>query len=721
MNKPFLILLSLLPLFLNAQMQNNYLRADSIQVYDNGDTLKFPFAGGLNAPEYSAIDLNFDGILDMIIFDREDSKIRTFINNGSPNIIDYSYQPQFEAFFPDTSKFFVLTYDFDGDGKLDLFTYFDSGIAVLKNNGDASNGLSFVQYSDSMIVSDYGLNIKRIGILGSDIPALVDVDLDGDMDILTFELQGLQMEYHQNLSMDLFGHADSLVFTLADPCWGKFEENFNTNAVTLNTFCKGGKRQVHSGSSVLALDLDGDKDKDVLLGDLTFKNVTGLINGGDTLSSLIDSQDTKFPEYAGQVNIIFPANYYLDVNNDGVRDLISATNSANASPNNASSWLYLNEGKDDSAEFNFIQNNFLQDEMIEVGEGGRPVLFDYNQDGKLDIMLGNDGYYLGNGVYNGRLALLENTGTTTQPKFEIIDKDYLNISSLGFRSVHPTFGDLDDDGDMDMILGELEGFLHFYENTAGPGNPVQFVLTTPYYKSIDIGRSSTPQLFDVNADGKLDLIIGEQDGNVNYFENIGSAQNADFNSTPTNATFGNIEVMPECCTGFTTPHMTRNNQNQMMLFVGTEQGYILTYDFIENNLNGTFQVIDSIPTNGKYISLSTGDLFNDKGSDIIFGQSTGGIAILRQTQNYVLGENKVTKATNTIKVYPTIFTSNIMVESENKLEQIRIYDTQGRLIESIAPSNKENTGIDLQHLRKGSYILQCMTKNSSNSIRLTKI
>ena len=54
----------------------------------------------------------------------------------------------------------------------------------------------------------------------SDIPAIVDVDLDGDLDILTFHIGGSNVEYHQNQSMDLYGVPDSLIFEVRNRMLG---------------------------------------------------------------------------------------------------------------------------------------------------------------------------------------------------------------------------------------------------------------------------------------------------------------------------------------------------------------------------------------------------------------------------------------------------------------------------------------------------------------------
>ena len=81
-----------------------------------------------------------------------------------------------------------------------------------------------------------------------------------------------------------------------------------------------------------------------------------------------------------------------------------------------------------------------------------------------------------------------------------------------------------------MVIGELDGFVHFYENTAGPNNTVQFVLNTPNFMGIDVGANAAPQLFDLNKDGLLDLVIGENTIKVYsnlVFQAVGLASTVD--------------------------------------------------------------------------------------------------------------------------------------------------------------------------------------------------
>ena len=51
--------------------QTNFIRKDSIPVFVNSQQLNFPWTGGINYGQFSPIDLNQDGIMDLFVFDRD--------------------------------------------------------------------------------------------------------------------------------------------------------------------------------------------------------------------------------------------------------------------------------------------------------------------------------------------------------------------------------------------------------------------------------------------------------------------------------------------------------------------------------------------------------------------------------------------------------------------------------------------------------------------------
>ena len=82
----------------------------------------------------------------------------------------------------------------------------------------------------------------------------------------------------------------------------------------------------------------------------------------------------------------------------------------------------------------------------------------------------------------------------------------------------------------DLIIGDANGKLHLFTNI---GNS-NFQLTTANFQNIDVGQFAQPQLIDVNRDGLTDLIIGEQDGTINFLPNSGSISSPIFDSIITN-------------------------------------------------------------------------------------------------------------------------------------------------------------------------------------------
>jgi len=105
--------------------------------------------------------------------------------------------------------------------------------------------------------------------------------------------------------------------------------------------------------------------------------------------------------------------------------------------------------------------------------------------------------------------------------------------------------DWDSDGLKDLIVGENAGTVRYYRNIGTVGNPS---LTYIGYiqaggVNIDIGSYSQPWVDDWNEDGMKDLLVGESDGVVNLYVNVGSNQEPRFNAGTyiTYATGGQID------------------------------------------------------------------------------------------------------------------------------------------------------------------------------------
>ena len=307
--------------------------------------LDYPWVGGINAAQFSTIHLNNDTIEDLFIFDRTGNKILTFVNSGIGS--GYVYAPEYERQFPALQSW-VLLRDYNCDGKKDIFSYVSGGIGVWENTSSGGT-LSFVNVSNNgttpyVISNQYG-NYVNLYVSKSDIPDINDIDGDGDLDVLTFGVIGSRVEYHKNLSVEEGYGCDSLYYELKNECWGHFmETGFGTNTAVLFDTCtvgisdpqKEGSVLKHAGSTVLSLDLNNDGVKDLILGDVSFKNLVALTNDnlGVNMNTSFLSQDTAFPSNTVPVDMqVFPGSFYEDLNNDNIKDLIVSPNSDNESEN----------------------------------------------------------------------------------------------------------------------------------------------------------------------------------------------------------------------------------------------------------------------------------------------------------------------------------------------------------------------------------------------------
>lgn len=615
-----------------------------------GIAMKYPWAGGFNNAQFSAVDLNNDGISDLFVFDRTGNTIYTFINHGTTDSVDYSYNPEYKLNFPALENW-ALMLDYNCDGIADIFTHTHNpatGIRVFNGSYNQDNVIQF-QLADDLL--EYPFNSFQVNLFVSavDIPAIVDVNHDGDIDILTFQQNGGYVIYYENQSQEDGHGCSDLTFEPVDQCWGDFFESGFVRADSLNVPCPfltGGEHKKndirdirHTGSTLLAFDNDGDNDVELVTGDISFSNIVYLHNGGTPSNANITSLDTLFPSYNISADVYtFPAAFLMDMNNDGLKDLIVTPNNQQGTENYYCAWYYRNKGNNTTADFDFQSKNFMVSDMIDVGEGACPVFFDADNDGLKDLIVGNYGYFnlSSPGIYDGQLAFYRNTGTANAPSFQLITDDYADVHSLAVKSVCPTFADLDGDGDADMITGRDDGTLLYFRNTAAAGAAANFVFMSQNYAGIDVGNFSTPQLVDVNHDGLIDLLIGERDGNLNYFRNTGTAANPVF--VTADNFFGEVDVrQPGYTTGYSAPFLVQLLPGDpYTLLVGCERGFVFQYTNIDNNLDGTFLKLDSTYADiyqGLRSTVSGADADGDGKMELLIGNYRGGVTHYNQAPN----------------------------------------------------------------------------------------
>ncbi len=711
----------------------------------NNAVIKNPLTGGINTPQVSNADFNNDGLLDLYVFDRSGNVSIVYLNDGIANQPEYTYAPRYAENFPDLVDW-VLLRDFNQDGAMDIFTAARtpgiSGVEVFRGYYE-DDILKFTPFYFPQLqfnVIPFRLatgGFTNLYVSSQDLPAIDDIDGDGDMDIISFGVNGGYMEYFTNQSIeDGFG-VDSLLFDRETDCFGGIFEDGLSTCVCLPiepgaccmglTDLQGDTR--HAGSTILTFDNNGDGDKDVVLGDISFDALTFLENGGNADMATMVDQDCNYPSTDVPVDLAsFPASFFVDVNNDGKRDLLAAPNSPRRVEDFFNLWYYRNDGTDAIPDFNFQREDLLTHNTIDMGSGSSPVFVDFDQDGLKDIIVGTNTFYQPFNERDPRLFLYRNTGTATEPAFTLFDDDYLDFSQYhsnawGFA---PTFGDLDSDGDLDLIVGYQNGSLFYGENTAGAGNTFQFTIT-PNYLGIDVGQNSTPTLVDINRDGALDLVIGERNGNLNYLPNIGTPTNPVFqpvhDGAPNNPFFGQVDVAAfGFDIGMSAPIFV-DFEGSYTLFCGSHLGNIYRYDNIENNLDGAFNLVDDTYGDnvrvGEESRISMTDIDGDEVLDLLLGNFRGGLNFYQTDLNIdgTVGFNDLSEEP-AFEVLPNPATDYVELRMEaftGQLYEVAIYDLLGRTVYNRA-FNGETIQIDTKKFGSGIYFCK-ISLNGKGSVK----
>lgn len=727
------LLVLMLPATLRAQFTYTLDNTIEVRGPDN-NVLPLAWSGGLNAAQFNTLDLNGDGKEDLVLYDRMANKVITFLAADNR----YVPSPEYEELFPADIYNWMLLRDFNCDGKKDLFTGDVLGMKVYINTTTAGQNLQWEPYlfttgfegpkSQVLLTKNPSTGIKvNLQLQFDDLPAISDIDGDGDLDILNIQYAGHTVEFHENRSMDEYQTCDSLEFVRVTRSWGSFRECSCGSMAFGGDPCPpnaGGRVQHAGGKSLLAIDLDGDQQQDLLFSEAECTRIFAIPNKGTAASPVFDSF-FSFPQTDPVDFVLFPTPFYEDVDFDGKKDLIATPNIFSKEFLNSqlekSTWLYKNTGTTTNPSFTFVKNNFLQGDMIDVGDNAVPAFADYNGDGLLDMFVSSHS----SGSFTSRLLLFENTGTPDQPAFKVVSDDYLGFTTSRYYNVKIQFGDMDANQTTDLIF-TATNFDNNVTSLYYLTNKSQTVLdfNGGTLNRVDFALTSTENIYvaDISGDGLPDILAGRSEGNLEYWRNSGVAgvspvfvlENEDYLG------FASSTSMRQ---NLSAAIADLNGDGKRDLILGDQTGkpmVVSDFSSVQDGETASQQDLVFNALTKKYESKNLGgriwpvaaNLFNADKPALIFGNALGGVHILRHDDGKSLPEEP------RVEIYPNpVYRQEILNIKPDRYGTMQLFSVTGQLVSTpVVLKANEVQQYRLGSLAAGLYLL----KFTSNGRHVTQ-
>ena len=601
--------------------------------------------------------------------------------------------------------------DIDNDGDLDLFV----GNALWKvlffrNTGD---NIYFQWSLEEPLFEKYGTTFLD--------PTFTDIDSDGDLDAFIGDWNG-QIHFLKNI-----GSADIPKWEFITDIFDSIDVGYHSspefvdidNDGDLDLFVGNNESKVFfyrnngdsfSSSFVLEdssyfvqsngdgipefIDIDNDGDFDCFLsgwGEIEFYR-----NNGDKVLPLWFREPTPYENILaeGEIGLTFG-----DLNGDGLFDLVLGEALLGMR-------YYLNSGLSSVASWTFITKHFA---TIDIGYPSYITFADIDNDGDDDLLVGQHSY----GIY-----LFENNSDALEHRWTISETPWIEDYNI------PAFIDLDNDSDLDMFLGKFDGNISRYKNTGTPNSAI-WTLVEANDPMLKTSGSSAPTFADIDNDGDSDLFIGDKDGKINFFENIGNNINSNWGTPDTfyqSIKINGYRGIPVFC--------DIDQDEDLDLFIGSYNSHYGTIFFYRNT--GTKFSPIFVKETEKYADIidpahaipAFTDIDFDGDLDLFVGSAYGGLSFFKNmgidTSSTSVEIEKQHSKQNIFSLeqnYPNPFNPSTTIKYSINVESyisLSIFDVLGREVATLV-NKKQNpgnykVGLNSEDLSSGVYFYQLRSK-----------
>ena len=378
--------------------------------------------------------------------------------------------------------------DIDGDGDLDAFVGEGYGSIKYFRNTEIDADVP----GTGFVADAAGNPLANTDTVYSSMPAFADIDGDGDLDVFVGDAFG-SVKYYRNTEVDDLAPGTGMVAATG------------TNPLA-------GIRVWLGQSKPSFADIDGDGDLDAYLGvaDGTVKYYrnTEIDLAVPGTGFVADASGRPF-SYIYRFNT---APTFVDIDGDDDLDLFVGYDNGD-----------VRFHRNTEIDADVPGTGFVADDAsnplaaFDVGGLATPAFEDIDGDGDMDAFVG---------ATDGTINYYRNTeiDTVAQGTGFVADNagNPLATIDVGSASI-PDFVDIDNDGDFDVFVGNFDGILKYYRNTeidpAIPGSGFVADTAGNPFANLDVGTRSAPTFVDFDNDGDMDMFLGDSVGSIRYFQN----------------------------------------------------------------------------------------------------------------------------------------------------------------------------------------------------------
>jgi gliding motility-associated-like protein len=538
-------------------------------------------------PKPASVDIDNDGDLDVFVGDKY-GKIHFFRNEGGKDVVRrlrYDQENNPLEFVDVLGLAAPAFLDVDGDGDFDLLVGNSDGYTYFfRNTGTVSAPQFEGQTGSSNPFDGITGSITKYGSRGPALPTFADFDNDSDLDLIIGSNYIYDSKYSIAPATQIYRNTG-----------GSFEQISNSIFSDLNYSTR---------LSLTFVDLDGDNDLDLFSGGQN-GSIRAFLNQSGSFVEQYGTWNpttrTGNPMHGSYVS----GNIWMnlaDMDDDGDLDLFVGTGNNFSTADNSDPISFF----ENTGNFVFERRtglNISPFEGVDVTSHATPTFTDIDGDGDLDAILG--------GKYSFRLRLYRNNNG-----FLIEDKEDPIADLNVYDKTLPVFVDIDADGDQDLFVTSGYEEIRFFENTNN-----SFSETS---SPIDLAGFSRPSIafIDIDNDEDLDAFVFNLNSReIEFFRNTGTKDAPAF--LP--------EATPDPLDALTFKYSSKitaadiDHDGDLDLIISESvynSGYYTNFRFFDNLGNGSFTeitptIFDEFASIYSFINMT--DIDADGDLDIFLG------------------------------------------------------------------------------------------------------